>query len=450
MDRSVAVVGGGLAGLTAALYAARDGAVVTAYERVSEAGGRARTRDASGFRFNLGPHALYRQAEGAEVLADLDLEPDGAVPPLAGAGARRGGRLHALPSGFVTLLTTGLLRPAEKLEAARFLAALPRLDPSRFADHSLAEVLASELRHERVRELAAALVRLSSYAHAPTLHGGDAALAQLQRAFSGGVLYLHGGWQRLVAALERRAADLGVRIHLGAAVRGVRAVPGGFAVEGPEGDAGRRYDAVVLAVPPAECERLLAGEGAAHAAVRSAVASLVPVRAASLELGLSRLPRPRCGFVLGIDEPTYFSVHSSTARLAPEGGALIHCTRYLAPDEAPARDVLEKELEAVVDQAQPGWRDAVVERSLAGDLTVAHTLAPRGGLAARPGVCLPGTPGLYLAGDWVGSEGMLADAAFASGRAAGRAAASSGKTASSGETASSGKTASSGETGGAA
>lgn len=443
MKGSVAVVGGGLAGLTAALYAAREGAQVTLYERVSEPGGRARTRDAAGFHFNLGPHALYRQAEGAEVLAELGVEVDGASPPLAGAGARFGGRLHALPSGLVSLLTTGLLRPADKLEAARFLAGLPRLDPTAFAGRTLAEVLESELQRPRVRTLAAALVRLSSYAHAPDRMGGDAALAQLQRAFTGGVLYLHGGWGRLVDALRERAREQGVRLRSATTVRGIEPVAGGHAIalqrgaaeagsggdetraEGSEAvadDARAVADAVVLAVPPAECLRLLAAAAAAHAAVAHAVAPLVPVRAASLELGLTRLPAPGCGFVLGIDEPTYFSVHSKTARLAPEGGALIHCTRYLAPEEAPGRDVLAKELEAVVDQAQPGWRDCVAERSLPTDLTVSHALPPRGGLAARPAVGVPGSPGLFLAGDWVGAEGMLADAAFASGRMAGRAA----------------------------
>ncbi len=36
-------------------------------------------------------------------------------------------------------------------------------------------------------------------------------------------------------------------------------------------------------------------------------------------------------------------MHSNTARLAPKGAGLIHCARYLAPDEAPARDVLRKD-----------------------------------------------------------------------------------------------------------
>jgi hypothetical protein len=46
----------------------------------------------------------------------------------------------------------------------------------------------------------------------------------------------------------------------------------------------------------------------------------------------------------------------------------------------------------------------------------------RGGLAGRPGITSAGLPGVLVAGDWVGPAGHLADAALASGEAAGRAA----------------------------
>ncbi len=46
-------------------------------------------------------------------------------------------------------------------------------------------------------------------------------------------------------------------------------------------------------------------------------------------------------------------------------------------------------------------------------------LASTGGLAGRPGIDDTGVPGITMAGDWVGPEGLLADAAMASGHAAG-------------------------------
>jgi len=65
--------------------------------------------------------------------------------------------------------------------------------------------------------------------------------------------------------------------------------------------------------------------------------------------------------------------------------------------------------------------DVLAARFLA-SMTVAGTVprAALGGLPGRPAVGATGTPGVHLAGDWVGPEGLLADAALASGAAAGR------------------------------
>jgi pyruvate/2-oxoglutarate dehydrogenase complex dihydrolipoamide dehydrogenase (E3) component len=48
----------------------------------------------------------------------------------------------------------------------------------------------------------------------------------------------------------------------------------------------------------------------------------------------------------------------------------------------------------------------------------AAPIAERGGLGGRPAIDATGLPGVYLAGDWVGPTGLLADAALASGQAA--------------------------------
>jgi phytoene dehydrogenase-like protein len=48
--------------------------------------------------------------------------------------------------------------------------------------------------------------------------------------------------------------------------------------------------------------------------------------------------------------------------------------------------------------------------------------AAAGGTAGRPGAAVPGIANLYVAGDWVGPDGMLADASLASARRAAHAA----------------------------
>src|SRR3954447_22472582 len=111
MKTKTTVIGGGLAGLTAATLLARGGRDVTLYEK-AKLGGRAATNEHHGPLFNQGPQALYPGGRAMRVLRELGIEPKGKVPPASGSLAWHGGRLHALPVGAVSLLSTSLLKPA--------------------------------------------------------------------------------------------------------------------------------------------------------------------------------------------------------------------------------------------------------------------------------------------------------------------------------------------------
>ena len=78
---TVVVVGGGLAGLVAATSVARTGRSTVLFEKAREPGGRARTQIEAGFRWNLGPHALYAGGAAARVFRDLKVSFVGAKPP---------------------------------------------------------------------------------------------------------------------------------------------------------------------------------------------------------------------------------------------------------------------------------------------------------------------------------------------------------------------------------
>jgi len=412
----VIVVGGGLAGLTAAAYAARAGRRVLLCERARDVGGRAATQNESGFLFNLGPHALYRASTAAAVLAELGVAYSGKVPSGSGAYGVSGGRKHALPGGLVSLLTTSLLGLPGKIEVAKVLASLQRIDAARYLRVSVDEWLAETFRHEEVRALMRALVRVTSYANCPDRMSAGAAIRQLQSGFGGGVLYLDGGWQTLIEGLRRAVGALGVEVRTGARVDAVEGdgVVGGVRLAGGEV---LKAAAVVLTGAPDEVSALVrSGE---HPPLRRWVDSAVPVRAACLDLGLSRLPQPRATFGLGIDRPLYLSVHSAVANLGPEGSATVHVAKYLAPDDALDAAATQRELEDMMDLIQSGWRDLVRQRRFLPRLTVAHhvPLAEAGG--GRAPVEVAGFANLFIAGDWVGDEAMLADASMASGRAAG-------------------------------
>ena len=100
---------------------------------------------------------------------------------------------------------------------------------------------------------------------------------------------------------------------------------------------------------------------------------------------------------------------------------MIHVARYLG-DDTPDPGVVERQLEGVLDHLQPGWRDVVVERRFLPHMVAASALATatEGGIRSRPGPAVAEVQNLYLAGDWIGAEGWLADASLASAAAAAR------------------------------
>ena len=407
-DDTTVVVGGGLAGLTAATYLARAGRPVTVLERSSAPGGRAVTNDLGGFLFNLGPHALYKAGAGMKVLRELGIEFRGKTPPLSGYGLLDG----ALRPISLLSLTSSLLPGAAKIEAVRVFASIARSDWRRFEDVTLSDWLDERVSRPRVRALVEALVRVSTYANDPLRMSASVALMQLKLAIRG-VLYLDGGWQTLVDGLRHAAERAGARIVTGAPVeRVVAGAPHCIAMK--DGSAIEASSVIIAGSPDLAAMLLDSPELRAHGE------SSVPVRAACLDLGLRRLPQPKRTFALGLDRPYYFSVHSRTAKLAPDGMHTAVVAKYLPSDERLDARSLEQELEAFVDLVQPGWQEEVAERRFLPEMAVVNALPTprRGGFSGRRAVDAPGVPGVYLAGDWVGGEGWLSDASFASGKRA--------------------------------
>src|SRR5262249_45932998 len=126
--------------------------------------------------------------------------------------ALRAGRLYQLPTGALSLFTTGLLSLRAKGVAAKWLERTPKLSARTLEHVSVHEWL--EDAPPEVRALMEAFIRVATYSNAPEKFGAATALVQLQRALAG-VLYVDGGWQTLVEGVATRARGFGVRITSG-------------------------------------------------------------------------------------------------------------------------------------------------------------------------------------------------------------------------------------------
>jgi len=397
-DWDVIVIGAGLAGLAAGATATKAGSTVLVVD-AHLPGGRARVTKRDGFVFNRGLHALYKGGAGWDVLRSLGIEPQGSSPPLGRYQALTGGELHLLPTSPDSLRRTTLLGRKDKEAFAALLEQLPSLCPQRHAGVSVSQWIAGAGLGPAAAAAVTALVRLTTYASDMNTLAADAAIGQLQRAASG-VLYIDDGWAQLIARLTALCP-----VRTGIKVTGLAPAAGRIEVTTSNGPL-VAHSVIIAAGRPAAAIRLLPAD--------PGWGDLGPeVTAACLDAGLRRVPDP--GYVLGVDAPVYAAVQSPPARQAPAGQAVVAAVRYGATEAKADRAGLEAHL------ARAGvWEEDVVTSRFLARMVVAGAapIAARGGLRGRPAVDATGLAGVYLAGDWVGPAGLIADAALASGQVA--------------------------------
>ncbi|MDX2382015.1 MAG: FAD-dependent oxidoreductase [Acidimicrobiia bacterium] len=399
----VHVIGGGLGGLAAAAVAARSGLSVVVHERRGRLGGRATTDDRRGYRFNQGPHAFYRAGEGAAVLGRLGITPRGVAPEVSVARMVRGDESFIAPGGLSSLARTRLLGVRDKASLAMILARLSKIDPSTLAATTVGDWIDGLTDRVRVREVLHAIVRLTSYANAPAALSADVGVLQLQLGLGEGVLYLDGGWQQLVDDL---AAQPNVHIDVGDSITSLDDLVGTDGVSGALGDG----PAIIVTTGSPTSAAAITGhpyEDGLEATV------------GALDLGLARPPEH--SFVIGIDEPIYLSDHGVPAGMVPAGAASVSLAEYHRVGESPGvstdgdADAARTRLTRFAVHAGVTDDDIVEQRYLHRMVTVSSIpTAATGGLAGRPGVAVPDRPGVFVAGDWVGGRGHLADAVLAS------------------------------------
>ncbi|MGA4999466.1 FAD-dependent oxidoreductase [Streptomyces arboris] len=370
----VHVVGGGLAGLTAAITSAESGARVTLHEGHRTLGGRARTADGP-YRTNEGPHALYRGGPHRAWLAWRDLlGPVVSVPPLEGLRFRfrRAGELRRVP-------------PAALLRLAR------RNARSAPVDADFRSWAAGQVGDEGARA-AAHFVAAALFHHDPGALSARFVQERLRRLASlpPEARYPAGGWARLVDRMAGHARRLGVAVETGARVD-TRTL-GELARTGP----------VVVATSLDAARALLDDPSLTWESGRTVLVDLA-----------LRTRRGDAFVVSDLDAPGWLERFTAQdPGLAPAGEQLLQGQFPIGPDARKAEGTARAE--ELLDLGFPGWRERTTWRT--------EALADgRTGAVDRPGTTWRDRPsvirgdGIFLAGDQVAAPGLLSETSFTSG-----------------------------------
>ncbi|HVD87847.1 MAG TPA: FAD-dependent oxidoreductase, partial [Jatrophihabitantaceae bacterium] len=270
MGTSAIVVGGGLAGIAAALRLADAGATVSLVEGRPRLGGAAFSFRRGDLSVDNGQHVFLRCCEAyRELVRRLDgeenvvLQPRLSIPILAPGGrSTKLSRLPGVPAPLhlsAALAGYRLLSVTERARAVAGALALRRLDPANAALD--AQTLGAFLRdHGQTDAIIAALWGVVGTATL-NLHPDEASLALAAKVFRTGLLdhapasdvgYAATPLGALHSEAAARALDAaGVEVLLAHRAERVEPVDAGMSVAARGRDGSRRLlaDAVVLAVP---------------------------------------------------------------------------------------------------------------------------------------------------------------------------------------------------------
>jgi len=435
------VVGGGLAGITAALRLADAGIGVTLVEARPRLGGLAfsfrRTGGAGELTVDNGHHVHLRcctayrwflERIGASGLAPLQRRLD---IPVYDAARRRLGRLWRADLPVPLHLAAGLaayphLSLVERLRAGRAALALRRLGTVDPADPALDDQdFASWLRRQgqsprAVRALWDLVGVATLNARAPDVSLGLAAMV-----FTTGLLTDPGaadiGWSRvplgrLHDALAGTALEeAGVRVLRQGRVRGLRPEPDGtwqVAVDtgahrsGPAGET-LTAGTVVLAVPQREAHRLLP-EGALPDPDRLLRIGTAPILGIHVVYDRRVLDRP---FLAALGTPVQWvfdRTEASGLRAAEDGHGRGEGkgSQYLTLSQSAAQDEIDLPVAALrerylpeLTRLLPAARDArVLDFFVTRERTA--TFAPAPGVGRLRPAARTDAPGVWLAGAW--------------------------------------------------
>jgi NAD(P)-binding Rossmann-like domain len=368
----ITVVGGGVAGLTAAITCGERGANVRLFEVHERVGGRARSTDGP-YVVNLGPHAIYKGGVLWDWLSERDLMPPIARPLLTGVRFHYEGAIHRTPP-------LSLIPPGLRLRGR--MAPVDQDFRSWVTDHGDA----------RTADMLSSLAGVYTFYHDPGELSAAFVWERTERLLLSArppARFPVGGWTTLVDALERHARSLGVAIVTGERVDALPDPP------------------VIVALELRDARALLDDERLQWPSGHTVC----------LDLAL-RERRGDPWIVSDLESSGWIERHSAQdPTVVPAGEQLVQTQMPIRPGESPDAGTLR--LEALLDASFENWRERVTWRRR-------QVMDGRSGALDLPGTTWRDRPaidrgeGVFLCGDQVAARGCLSEVSFASAIDAGR------------------------------
>ncbi|WP_135546744.1 FAD-dependent oxidoreductase [Paenibacillus cymbidii] len=425
----VAIIGGGLAGLTAAAYLSEQpGIEGVLFERSPQLGGRAFTYEKQGFTLNYGAHAIYGidRHEISELERELGLSFSSKQVDKRRVMYAKNGQLTPAPLDFVNLLRTDLLSAMQKVRFAGEITAIIANIHQLKHHATLGDYLAHSNAGEDVKELWEHLV-CSNFFIAPEdarQVPGAVISEYYHNLFRSGrpVNYVLGSWAVITNQL-RTKVELPGRwtIALQEGVDGIRYQDRKYVLRTKNRE--EAFDRVIFAMPVQQVVKLLKDTPWEPflAPYEGNTATEVMV----YDIGLSRVVARPFSYISDMDNKLFISDVSATDHtLVPESGQLLQGIAYLSDkfdDEAERKAYLDDktaQMERLFDLHYPGWRDAILVKRISKKAMVSSVknIAGNSLLPTR----VESVPFLFC-GDGCEGKGELAERAFSSARRAAKA-----------------------------
>lgn len=437
MNVDVAVIGGGVSGLSAALGLAHRGHRVVVLERQARTGGKAQSERISGFLMEHGPSSVAADGIGRSLPQNFAVE-HGRVG-LGPAVRRRyivvDGKLHGIGIHATAFLTSNFLSVAGRLRLV--LEAVTRR-PAAEPDESVAAFFRRRFGREFTDRIIDPLVG-GMFAGTPanlSMAATFPRLVELERIYGSvlrGVMVgrLLGkrmparrlySWRNGIGTLPASlAAQLGSRIWVGVAVRRVTACRHGFLID-TAGAGAVQASAVVIATQPHVAAELI-GDLDPEAAAAAARIKAPPIAVVFLGYARTQIDHPLdgVGFLTASGEysPVSGALFCSTMfpYRAPEG--FVSLAAYIGGDRAPGLAKLPAD--ELVELARQEFADRLGAKGEPVLARVRHW--PRGlpqyrtghrDLLAAFGRASEHRPGLFLTGNYLGGVSVAACVAYGS------------------------------------